>query len=924
MSVPAYAADNSLIWLSASDLAKARLPGLPESRENAARFISRVAAAQPEQVRPRAGRGGGLEVSIEALPLAARRELARRAHAEAEQTADVIDLAAEHEANKRQITVRAIGHLTARQRRVMEARAAVLLAIDATGLGRSKAVANFVFNLDAGTASPNVAQIVARANDRPCSGGRPRISRATIYGWFKAREELGLAGLAPAVTRQKADLPPWFDDFLRHYAKPTKPSVAEALRDYNKTLPAGAARPTEAAVRRCLKKMPQLERLKGREGKLTLRARLAYTARDTSDLLPTSVYVADGKTYPAEIAHPIHGQPFRPELSTIEDVATRRIVGWSASLDENTFGVIDALRRACAFAGICAIFYTDRGPGYKNKAMNAPLTGFLSRAGITPMHALPYNSQAKGNVERLNQLYNASAKRLPTYVGKDMDKEAKLIVFKTTRRDIAVTGTSRLLPGWDAFLDHVEETVQGYNDRPHSELPRIRDPQLGRTRHMTPNEAWEAKLADFEPIIPDEAELDDMFRPYVVRRTRRALVDWLSNSYFAMALEPYDGQDVIVGYDIRDASRVWVREIEEIDDERVPGRLIAIAAFEGHKTRYVPVAYEQAAMEKRAKGRLGRLNRKIGVVEQELKPKGLEAAMYTYGKFGYFPRRIIAPRFSTTLSVRQKMLTVANKVRGHAITDLPPGLTKQGIVEKRGVSQEYQLGDDRLVYCAPHVMALDAVTADQSLQPLSQHFGGVWNEVVNREEGDDDGGPAASPSNRSMPDVSALEIPLYSYPGDTSSDGNFINEAGIVTADMGEFGAGIKTWGAHASSFGATSASQVTKWLHVRAMYDVLHEAILWHLVPYIDKRGTPQRVEFLEDQIQRYVNTKERDNWLYGGRFSFDRKKNTAEEILGQGRFWYRLDGAPMAIMHRISVESYIDLNLVRSALGLGGAASA
>jgi hypothetical protein len=41
----------------------------------------------------------------------------------------------------------------------------------------------------------------------------------------------------------------------------------------------------------------------------------------------------------------------------------------------------------------------------------------------------------------------------------------------------------------------------------------------------------------------------------------------------------------------------------------------------------------------------------------------------------------------------------------------------------------------------------------------------------------------------------------------------------------------------------------------------------------------------------------------------------------LGEGRFWYRIDGAPMAIMHRISVENYIDLNLVRSALGLGGA---
>jgi len=311
----------------------------------------------------------------------------------------------------------------------------------------------------------------------------------------------------------------------------------------------------------------------------------------------------------------------------------------------------------------------------------------------------------------------------------------------------------------------------------------------------------------------------------------------------------------------------------------------------------------------------------IGELGVDGKPKGLEAAMYTYGKFGYFPRRIIAPGFSTVLGVRQKMLTVANRVHGHAIADLPPGLTKAGIIAKRAVGQDYAAGDDRLVYCAPHVMALDAVTADQSLQPLSQHLAGVWNEVVNREENDDDGGPSASPSNRVMPDVSKTEIPLAWFPGDVSSDTNLLNAAGIVTANMGEYGAGIKTWGAHASSMGATSATQVTKWLHVRAMYDVLHEAIQWALIPYIDRRGTPQRVDYVEDVIQKYVNRKERDGWLYGGRFRFDRTKNTADEILGEGRFWYRLDAAPMAIMHRITVESYIDLNLVRSALGLGGA---
>jgi hypothetical protein len=313
----------------------------------------------------------------------------------------------------------------------------------------------------------------------------------------------------------------------------------------------------------------------------------------------------------------------------------------------------------------------------------------------------------------------------------------------------------------------------------------------------------------------------------------------------------------------------------------------------------------------------------VGSLNASGRPLGLEAAMYTYGSLGYFPRRIIAPGFSTALAVRQKMLAVANKVKGHAICDLPSGLTKQAIVAQRGVSQPYQAGDDRLVYCAPHVLALDPATATQTLQPLSQHFAGVWNEVVNREEGDDDGGPAASPSNRKMPDVSGTEIPLQFYPGDTSSDTNLLNENGIVTVNAGQYGTGPVTWGAHASSQGATSQTQVTKWLHVRAMYDILHEAIQWSLMPHVDRRGTPQRIDWIEDQIQSYVNRKERDGWLYGGRFRFDRSKNTPEEILGEGRFWYRLDGAPIGIQHRITVESYIDLNLVRSALGLGATAT-
>jgi uncharacterized protein len=307
----------------------------------------------------------------------------------------------------------------------------------------------------------------------------------------------------------------------------------------------------------------------------------------------------------------------------------------------------------------------------------------------------------------------------------------------------------------------------------------------------------------------------------------------------------------------------------------------------------------------------------IGSFTSAGKPLGLEAIAYIYAQFGYQARRIIAPSFSTILSVRQKMLAMAQKVKAIAIADLPMGLTKQGIIAQRGVSQPYQASDDRMVYCAPYVWALDPITGGQSLQPLSQHYAGVWNEVVNREEGDDDGGPAASPSNRPLVDVSSTEIPLSFYPGDYSSDVNALNEIGIVTANMGQFGTGILTWGDLSSSQGSTSQTQVTRDVRIRTMYDVLHDTILFSLMPYVDKRGTLANIEYIEDQIQQYINQKERDGWLYGGRFFFDRAKNTPDEIL-QGRYYYKLEGAPMGSQRRITVESFIDMSIIKTALSL------
>jgi putative transposase len=363
--------------------------------------------------------------------------------------------------------------------------------------------------------------------------------------------------------------------------------------------------------------MNNIEKNVGREGLLTLRSRLAYVTRTTEGMWPTTVYTADGKTFDAEIADPQTNLPIRPEITTILDIVTRKAVGISLARSENQRAVAEALRNACVAWGIPAIFYTDRGPGYRNAAMDADVSGLMGRLGITKSHAAPYGSQAKGRIERPNAtIWDTLAKRLPTYMGADMDKEAAQKIHKLTRSEIKEFGQSRHLPTWAEFVRLCEDMIAEYNAEPHRSLPKFQDPKTGKTRHMSPNEAWDAHVkAGFEPVMVDKDEADDLFRPYEIRTARRGEVQWNNNKFFHQALEAYHEEKVMVGYDYHQAEKVWVREFDL--DSGQPGRLICVAEFGGNSERYFPVSFEQKAVEDRAKGRLRRNDVKRDAIEAE-------------------------------------------------------------------------------------------------------------------------------------------------------------------------------------------------------------------------------------------------------------------------------------------------------------------
>ena len=505
----------------------------PHSEDAAKRRIKRDGwdGLGPHMARLRAATGGwpGMEYHVSLLPEALQAAISGTAFRGVALAAQEQDA----EADRRRMAALRIAALASGPRAVMEARAEVLLAIEgygaAKGLSRPASIRAFLAAQDAWLCRQEIEaardagqfltddqalaltspleltwergfhlkpEALAQANDR---AGEARIGRTALYDWFKARDGGGVLALAPKPTRVDAPIPDAFFDFMRFYAVPSKPSLADAHREY---LRASAGREgvqpmtlTLEQARRILKhKLNHIEKNVGREGVLTLKARLPYVTRTTDDMWPTTIYTADGKTFDAEVADPVSQKPMRPEITSVLDVATRKCVGYAVSRKENVIAVTEALRRSCSAHGICAIFYTDRGAGYKNKAFDADVGGLMARLGITKMHALPYNSQAKGIVERFNHVWNDVAKRFPSYMGRDMDKEARQTFHKVTRLEIKTFGQSSKLPTWAEFIAAVEAGISAYNDRPHSGLPKFEDPATGKRRHMTPNEAWDMTI----------------------------------------------------------------------------------------------------------------------------------------------------------------------------------------------------------------------------------------------------------------------------------------------------------------------------------------------------------------------------------------------------------------------------------------------
>lgn len=597
-------------WYTAQELAG--LNGMPGTVQG----IIYKAKNEKYVARYREGRGGGFEYHFSTLPGKTKDHLSRIAMEADSETAVA---KAEHEIAIIEEENTDLSSLKKWQRDIFEARLILYREFERLQktFGTTRAWKKLVALAKHEELPEHLQKLVPVANARSGDNGRT-LSKSTILKWHRIVAEKGIVGLAPKGANTCA-IPAWAPYFLKCYQLPQKPSVAAAIEDMKDIMPPEVSLPSLSQVYRFQQKRHAVDRQKGRHSANSLKQFKGFIRRSTENILPMDIGQCDGHSFKARVAHPEHGRPFHPEVCGILDWKTRVCTGWSAWLSESAMTVSGAIIHSLQvteekpYGGTFAILYFDRGAGNTSHMVSNEVVGVLARAGIDGQEGRAGNSQGRGLIEKSNvSIWIRAAKKLETYTGDDMDSTKAREIYLVMDKEVKKTGTCthKDLLSWDKFLQLCQQTVDDYNRRPHSGLPKITDPNTGRKRHMAPLEMWAQHLFEgWRPSVLPPEILEDLQRPQMIRKASRCEVSIFGNTYYSRDLEGYHGHDVIVEYDVHDAREVKVRDMTH--------RLIGKAQFGKNVRDAFPVPFVEYNRQQREKRRLELVDNKRNEIMAE-------------------------------------------------------------------------------------------------------------------------------------------------------------------------------------------------------------------------------------------------------------------------------------------------------------------
>ncbi len=514
--------------------------------------------------------------------------------------------------------------------------------LEAAGARSVKAACHTLINsARAGLLTPELVANLRAARDKRgrCSpDGLPSVRALELWALRGRRGE----SLVPKQPQPDMTLKAWqlaALDLKRRPQKPTTKMVHEQLVQCWDAAWGDKPASYDQLVYFFKHKFSNTDLLKGQYLGSALAVKRAYQKRNPNGVDPFVECHADGWTTHFRAPHPINGDFVTYEIWHFRELNTRYVTRPSIGLSESTAVILKGLENYIREMGKPAVWQTDSTGSVKNKTVEKDeIVSVAARLGMNIVHPVKVgNSQANGIAENFNTYLDRESRELATYQADRMDSLAFKRVRKFTDKMVKAAkagdiegrdknkklaqhhGKGLVFDSYAQAEAWIYAKVDKFNNSPHSELPRVTDPNTGKRRHQTPFEAKEEAIAaGFERVMMDEIDLIDQFRMHFKRRVNRTMVRaYLSQEYRHSDLEQVEGEDVMVAVDIMDSSRVWVKDLK--------GRLICEAALV-QVTGYHAVSFYEASLAKRAAAQQKLLDEKSRKIDERMQMPALELA----------------------------------------------------------------------------------------------------------------------------------------------------------------------------------------------------------------------------------------------------------------------------------------------------------
>ncbi|MDD3466024.1 MAG: phage tail sheath subtilisin-like domain-containing protein [Campylobacterales bacterium] len=293
----------------------------------------------------------------------------------------------------------------------------------------------------------------------------------------------------------------------------------------------------------------------------------------------------------------------------------------------------------------------------------------------------------------------------------------------------------------------------------------------------------------------------------------------------------------------------------------------------------------------------------IGEIDAGGNRTGMQAWKNSFSEFGFDPKILIAPVYSTQNSIASELSVLADALRAFAYIDAPIGTTFQQAITGRGAggSINFNTSSKRVRLCYPHLKVYDSASDSEVLEPMSQRLAGLRASI------DLEFGYHYSSSNHLFKGVTGVETTLTARINDPACEVNMLNEVGITTY-FNSFGTGILSWGNDSAA--SPTYTAIDKFECVRRTADIIEESIEYFTLQFMDRPIDAALLDSIVESVNSFLRTLKGRGVIIDGKCYYDPSRNPATE-LAAGHVTFSYEFLPPAPFERATFESFINIDL-------------